>query len=74
MAINFWNSIFPLKTNLPASNSTSYGMPPLHDPLPNHILPPGFTPNLPTPAIPGPTLDVKALINSLPSLFNLNHG
>lgn len=74
MAINFWNTIWPVKTALPVNTGSAYTAPQLNLPLPNHILPPGATPSLPMPAIPAPIGNVKTLINNLPSIFNLTHG
>ncbi len=69
---NIFQNIWPLQAKFNVHNGSAYGQPPVNDPLPNHILPPGATPHYPQRAIPSSPGNLKAALNSLPSILSLN--
>lgn len=73
--VNFWNNTNPVTVPLPKSSNSPFSQPPLDNPLPNHILPAGFTPSLPTRAVPAAPINrLKQAINSFPSIFTIING
>lgn len=75
-AINLWNTITSITAAFNIVDSTPY-VPietQLNQPLPDYLLRPGMTPELPTPAIPAKPGNLKTAINKLPDLFTLKHS
>ncbi len=77
MTQNFWNTVKPVSVNFNINHGSAYSQPPVNNPLPNNILPPGARPSLPPAKVPpGPSGNLKQAINHLPSIFTLtlNNG